>query len=282
MTPQERQLVAELFDRLAALEQNPRDADAERLIRDGLRQAPNAIYSLVQTVLVQDEALKAANAHIEELQSAAQAQQQNRGFLDSARGSVPNVPQGRPAGAPMGPPPGFLNRAERAEAPRNDPWNQGAPMGAPAGYRPGYEQPAAPMQEPARPGGSFLGTAAAAAAGMLGGALLMNGIRSMLGGHQQTGPAAGAFDQLSGPRAGENRTPWDNNNSTGDLSREAGLNDIGNRRTAFGDFDRNNEQAKPAGFFDNNNSQNDSYNDDNSDSYEEDVADDGSYDSDTA
>jgi hypothetical protein len=191
----------------------------------------------------------------------------------------------------MGPPPGF-NRAapSRTEAPRNDPWNQSAPMGAPPGYRTGYDQPAAPMQqpmqqpmqEPARPGGSFLGTAAAAAAGMLGGALLMNGIRSMLGGHQQTGPAAGAFDQLSGPRAGENRTPWDNNNSTGDLARDAGLNDIGNRRTAFGDVDRNNEQAKPAGFFDNNN-QTDNYDQNNDDdSYEEDVADDGSYDSDTA
>ena len=67
MTPQERQLVDELFDRLAQLENAPRDADAERAIAEGLARAPHAIYPLVQTVLVQDEALKRADARIREL-----------------------------------------------------------------------------------------------------------------------------------------------------------------------------------------------------------------------
>jgi uncharacterized protein len=58
MTPQEHELVNELFDRLAELESNPRHPDAERLIADGLRRAPHAVYALVQTALVQDEALK--------------------------------------------------------------------------------------------------------------------------------------------------------------------------------------------------------------------------------
>ena len=71
MTPEERNLVIELFDRLATLEDAPRDPDAERLIRDGLRQAPNAPYALVQTVLVQDEALKRADARIRALENAA-------------------------------------------------------------------------------------------------------------------------------------------------------------------------------------------------------------------
>jgi len=56
MTPQERQLIDDLFDRLSKLENSPRDAEAEAAIRNGLRRAPNAIYALVQTVLVQDEA----------------------------------------------------------------------------------------------------------------------------------------------------------------------------------------------------------------------------------
>jgi len=64
MTPQERQLVDELFDRLAKLETMPRDKDAERTIADGLARAPQAVYPLVQTVLVQDEALKRADARI--------------------------------------------------------------------------------------------------------------------------------------------------------------------------------------------------------------------------
>ena len=43
MTPQEQALVNELFDRLAKLESSSRDRDAERLITDGLRQAPHVV-----------------------------------------------------------------------------------------------------------------------------------------------------------------------------------------------------------------------------------------------
>ena len=123
MTPQERQLIAELFDRLATLENAPRDPDAEAMIREGFRRAPNAAYALVQTVLVQDEALKAANNRIQEYEQqfgAPQPRREPRGFLDSMRdslfgrdeprGSVPRVPQGgayAPSGAPMGAPPGY-------------------------------------------------------------------------------------------------------------------------------------------------------------------------------
>ena len=71
MTPQERQLVADLFDRLASLENERRDPDADRAIREGLAHAPNAVYAMVQTVLLQEEALKRANRHIEELERAA-------------------------------------------------------------------------------------------------------------------------------------------------------------------------------------------------------------------
>ena len=72
MNPQERQLVAELFDRLAALESASRDPDAERAIAEGLQRAPHAPYALVQTALVQDEALKRANARIQELERLEQ------------------------------------------------------------------------------------------------------------------------------------------------------------------------------------------------------------------
>src|SRR3954454_2754513 len=89
MTPEERNLVIELFDRLATLEDAQRDPDAERLIRDGLRQAPNASYALVQTVLVQDEALKRADARIRELEGepAADAPRDNS-FLGGVRDTL--------------------------------------------------------------------------------------------------------------------------------------------------------------------------------------------------
>jgi len=170
MTPQESELVDELFNRLVQLETAQRDPEAERLIADGLRRAPHAVYALVQTVLLQDEALKRANARIEELQvqtnAAAEPEQRPASFLDSMRealggraphGSVPSV---RRAGA-------------------NQPQGQQPQPGYPGA--PGFGS-----------GGSFLGTAASAAAGVIGGSLLLDGIRSMFG-HHLGGAGASAF-----------------------------------------------------------------------------------------
>ncbi|NWG24985.1 MAG: DUF2076 domain-containing protein [Pseudorhodoplanes sp.] len=205
MTPQERQLVADLFDRLATLENRPRDPQAEAAIADGMRRAPNALYALVQTVLVQDEALRAADARIRELEAGADAGESQGGFLDSmrdtflggrneGRGSVPAIGRNRPAPA----------------------WQGGA-------------QPA-PMGQPQPQGGSFLGTAAAAAAGVIGGSLLLNSFRGMFGGGQQ----AAAMDQ-SGANA-ERGSPWGDSASSSDLAREAGANDVGSRQqTALND-----------------------------------------------
>ncbi len=205
MTPEERNLVAELFDRLATLEDAQRDPEAERLIKDGLRQAPNAAYALVQTVLVQDEALKRANARIQELEAelgiGAEPPRQ-AGFLDNMRDALfgrreapraTSVPTVRPGEAPMGVPPGYGAGAQ--------------PMSGP---------------EPMRPGGSFLGTAAAAAAGVIGGSLLLDGIRSMTGHHQG---AFGAIDP-AGAATRDAATPWSNTGG-GNLARDAGLDDIG-------------------------------------------------------
>ena len=69
MTPQERQLVDDLFDRLAKVENASRDPDAAAAIAQGLRKAPNSIYALVQTTLLQDEALKRAHDRIQELEN---------------------------------------------------------------------------------------------------------------------------------------------------------------------------------------------------------------------
>src|SRR5262249_30099074 len=214
MTPQERQLVDELFERLAKLENAPRDAGAERAISDGLARAPHAIYALVQTVLVQDEALKRADARIRELTGEDPAT--SGGFLDSMRQvltghaggtSVPSVRPGTSAGP--------------------DPrWNTGGALA-----QPGSAQPAPSS------GGSFLGAAAASAAGVIGGALLLNSISSMFGNH---GSRAFAADPSS------SGSPWDNNSSAAgsDLSRDAGLNDIG--RDTRGD-------ARSASLFDDDN-----------------------------
>jgi uncharacterized protein len=148
MTRQERKLVDDLFDRLSPLEPSQRDADAERAIADGVRRAPNAIYGLVQTVLVQDEALRRADARIRELTGESDAATGGGGFLDSMRAALGG-------------------RTGRTSVPS---------------VAPGLDQRVATAAVPAS-GGSFLGTAAASAAGVIGGALLLNSISSMFGHH---------------------------------------------------------------------------------------------------
>ncbi|HUL89747.1 MAG TPA: DUF2076 domain-containing protein [Pseudolabrys sp.] len=203
MTPQERQLVDDLFDRLARLETTSRDPAAERTIADGLARAPHAIYPLVQTVLLQDEALKRADARIRELAGGETGAPASGGFLDSmrqvltGRASVPSV---RP------------NTSTEPDLR----WNRGSTLGASA----------APA-----PGGSFLGTAAASAAGVIGGALLLNSISSMFGHH-------GTSSFAAVPPAG---SPWDGNAAGSDLARDAGLNDIGSGTRG---------DTQPAGLFD--------------------------------
>ena len=229
MTPQERQLVDDLFDRLAKLESAPRDPNAASAIAEGLQKAPNAVYALVQTVLLQDEALKRANSRIQELEAANVPQQQGQsgGFLDSmrgaifgsdqTRGSVPNVPPPQPAGRPVW----NSGQVLQQGAPGYDQGHYGQPQAGQYGGSP-YGQPygAPPFGGGGGGGGgSFLGTAAAAAAGVVGGSLLLNSIRGMMGGSHQGFADAGAL----GDRAA---SPW-SDQSNSQLARDAGVDDVG-------------------------------------------------------
>ena len=57
MTPDEKSLLQNLFDRIDAAKDQPRDKEADAVISDAVRKAPHAPYLLVQTVLLQEEAL---------------------------------------------------------------------------------------------------------------------------------------------------------------------------------------------------------------------------------
>ena len=232
MTPQERQLIDDLFDRLSRLESAPRDPDAASAIAQGLRKAPNSAYALVQTALVQDEALKRANSRIVELEAqSAPEPNQSGGFLDSMRETI--FGQGQPRGSvPNVQPPPMGSRPT---------WNSGqaiqqAQSAGPYGQGPG--QPYGAPQAPIGGGGSFLGTAAAAAAGMVGGSLLLGSIRSMMGGgsHQGFGDAANLGNRT------DSQTPW-SDQSGSKLAHDAGIDDIGSSAARA-------DGGSRAGFFD--------------------------------
>src|SRR5436305_219198 len=68
MSPEERQLLVDLFDRIRQNANNPRDREAEAFIADQVRAQPYAPYLLAQTVIVQDQALRAANERLQQLE----------------------------------------------------------------------------------------------------------------------------------------------------------------------------------------------------------------------
>ena len=193
----------------------PRDPDAERLIVDGARRAPHAIDALVQTALLQDEALKRANARIEELRAqvdgAEPPEQLQGGFLDSMRSAfAPREPRGSVPSvrAQSAPPPGYPPQGYQSQGYQSQPGYPPPPPGYAGG--PAFGS-----------GGSFLGTAASTAAGVIGGALLLDGIRSMFGHH--FGAQPNAFGDLAGDRA----SPWSSGTADSQLARDAGIDHVG-------------------------------------------------------
>jgi len=186
MQQQERDLISGLFDRLKPFESQPRDGEAESFIKGLAAQQPAAPYLLVQTVLVQEQALKAAQERIAELEAkSGAAQPAATGFLASA---PPVGPWGAAAGGGAG----------RTSVPSTVPSTR-SPLQA--ALAPQQQQK---QQQPSA-GGSFLRTAMGTAAGVAGGALLFEGIRGLMGsnpfGQQQTAAGGTTPPELRPPES---------------------------------------------------------------------------------
>lgn len=175
MTPQEKDLIQSVFDRLAA-HNVAKDGEADALIRSNLQRQPDAAYGLVQAVIMLEAGVNQAQARITELQrqleqaqSAAPAAS-GGSFLGGASpwANAGAVPRSQPA--PMAPPP--------------QTYYQPAPVMAPMQASP-WAQPSA--------GGSFLRNAATMAAGVAGGTLIAEGLTSLLGGHNYGGGFGGGM-----------------------------------------------------------------------------------------
>jgi hypothetical protein len=220
MTPEERQMLTALADRIKSSPAHDRDAEADQFIGQLVHDRPDTTYLLAQTVLMQDFALRNAQSQITDLQRQLQeaasrpaAPARGGSFLSGLFGS--GQPQSAP---PSSVPP--VNPWGRAAAP--------APAYAPEAYaqpQPGYAQPgyAPVVMQPSQTSG-FLRQAATTAAGVAGGALLFEGIQSLFSGHQGFGGGYGGgyggggfFDQGGfgggiGPRESISETTIINNN----------------------------------------------------------------------
>jgi hypothetical protein len=191
MTPEERQMLGGLFQRVNSAAATQRDPEAESFITDAVRTAPHAPYVLAQTVLVQQQALEAAANRISQLEAAAQQgaeqNEEHGSFLGnlgkSIFGSGPSSPPPRPDPDPQAyqraaPPP------PRGYAPPQGgypPPQGGYPPPPPQGYPP---QPGPWGQpQPQAGGGGFLQNAASTATGVAGGVVLGNLLGGLFGGH---------------------------------------------------------------------------------------------------
>ena len=184
MTPEERQLIAGLFDRMRDYRLPEKDSEAEALINERVRSVPDASYMLVQSVLVQEQALEEAGSRIKALEDQARALQSGTperpqgsgGFMGGWLGNRA-APEQRSGSVPQ-----IGARATPSTYDSRQPWMppQGAPQAAPA------------AQAAASGGGGFLRTAMATAAGVAGGMLVAGAIRDMMGGNNAQANAAGA------------------------------------------------------------------------------------------
>ena len=199
MSPEERQLLTGLFDRIGGAANAPRDQEAEALIQDATKAQPYAPYFLAQTVLVQDQALRAANDRLQELEgklkdleSRAASGPRPGGFL-SGLGSLFGG-SGRSAGprAPV-PPPG----GRWSQSPQQGGWQQ-----PPQGYAAG----GAPGPWGGSPGGGFLTGALGTAAGIAGGVLLADSIRGLFAGHNNSLGIGSGFGGMGQGPGGETIT----------------------------------------------------------------------------
>ena len=167
MDRNDRQAIEDLFGKLTEVERNgtPRDGEAEAFIREQIERHPGAPYYMAQTIVVQEQALDAAQARIEQLEAEASRGTAGGGLLGGlfgggqrSSGRVPSIPR-RSAGAVPQP---------------------GRGMG----------------------GGGFLAGAAQTAMGVAGGLLLGNMIAGAFAGDEAMAGEAGAEDEAAADDAG--------------------------------------------------------------------------------
>jgi hypothetical protein len=186
MSPEERQLLSSLFDRIRSAAATPRDADAEAFISQSVRDQPYAPYLLSQAVIMQEQGMKAAadriqqlEARVHELEQGAGSQQQGGGSFLGGLGSLfgggqPSQPQRAPSPQQnYAPQPNYA--PQQGYAPQQQPggpWGQQQPVG------PWSQQPAGPSA-----GGSFLRGALGTAAGVAGGVMLAESLSSLFSPH---------------------------------------------------------------------------------------------------
>jgi uncharacterized protein len=194
MTPEEREMIENVFQRMRSVGPVDKDPEAEAHINTSVRQIRDSAYMLVQTVVVQDEALTQADQRIRELEDMVNQLQQQQakpasgGFLGGIFGGGSKSAPAAQDSSPWG---GSVPQVGRQSAGYAGPGQSSSPWGSPqqpqqGGY--GQQPMQAPMQQaPQRSGGGFMKSAMATAAGVAGGVLVAGAIGNMMRGNSEPG-----------------------------------------------------------------------------------------------
>jgi len=163
MNPQERDQLTQFLKQLSDARLVEKNAEAEALIRETVAKQPDAAYLLIQRAMLVEQALNSAKVQIAQLQTQVQSAQAGRssgggGFLGGGNPWAQSLESGTPSAAGV---PGAGNY----QVPRG-----AAPFASAA---------------PAAGGGagSFLGSIATTAAGVVAGSFLFQGLENLIGGH---------------------------------------------------------------------------------------------------
>ncbi|HKQ29429.1 MAG TPA: DUF2076 family protein [Burkholderiales bacterium] len=173
MTPQERELLSTFLQQLAHSKADPKDAEADAMIRNALSRQPDAEYLLVQRALGLELASKALQAQVEKLQ--AELDQGKRGNGASFLGNAGSWGRSTPA----------TNAAREPLAASPQLYGKG---------------PAAATAAPSAWGSGMLSNLATTAAGVVAGSFLYQGIQQLMGHHQ----AGSGFDGNSATQSASN------------------------------------------------------------------------------
>lgn len=220
MTPQEAQIIRDIFARVRQMGPAPRDPDAHAAIDHELRSNPDAVIGLVRAVVALDRERAGLLEEIERLRGGEQDDHEapgyggpygHEGYRDPRGYGAQQEDSGRDPWSRSGP-----STYERPDSQRPDPrWEPQRPAEAarePWGSPPWGRSrssldtrpmpPQAPQPgpwggrtEPAQggaPGGGILGTVAGAAAGMAGGLFAYEALKGVLGGSNQGGGLFGS------------------------------------------------------------------------------------------
>ena len=238
MSPQETQTLQDFLGQLTQVRGIAKDAQADAMITAAVAQQPDAAYLLVQRALLMEQALAASKAQVAALESQVQALTPPAapapGFFDSnAWGHAPAAPVRTSAPSPASSPSMMAPSYSSATA------------AAPAQTFPQNQTPAAPA-----PGffgggmGSMLGTVAATAAGVAGGAFLYQGIEHLMSGNGSAHQNAGSTPT----EKVENTTVNNYYGSDADKTSQHASNDGSQQSQSSQDADSSNDLSDLANF----------------------------------